>query len=107
MVFHTLRSKKNGPFEPEWLTNDFIPQKAMILLAWTNELFFWNCVVVRTCNCSIGLISDSDYRGEESIGLVGVKWFFKTAKNNPWYDKLTFYGLLALCADNVYYYSKH
>lgn len=67
------------------------------------------------------LISDGDYRGEESIGLIGVliigigiifvasvvKWFFKTAKNNPWFDKLTFYGFLALCAYNVYYYSKH
>jgi hypothetical protein len=67
------------------------------------------------------LRSDGDYRGQESIGLVGifvivvgiifianaVKWFFKTAENNPWFDKVTLYGFLALCAYNVYYCSKH
>jgi len=67
------------------------------------------------------LQSDGDYRGSESMGLSGIliivagiivvvsvfKWFFKMATTHEWFDKITFYGFLALCAYNVYYCSKH
>jgi hypothetical protein len=67
------------------------------------------------------LQSDGDYRGSESIGLVGIliivvgmivvasvfKWFSKMANTHEWFSKITLYGFYALCAYNVYYCSKH
>lgn len=67
------------------------------------------------------LQSDGDYLGSESMGLSGIfiivvgfivvanvfKWFFKMARTHEWFDKLTLYGFIALCAYNVYYCSKH